>query len=230
MAVMELQQEQTTATREVSTMNGDRPSSGTGRPTGSSCARSTVPTIERRAGAACACARRRSTRSSGTASTGPCFVRLSAADCAAKIHGGRHRPGGAVEAVGKDVTELRPGDEVFGTSGAAWAEYAVAREARLAREAGQRLVRGSGGRPDRGAHRLQALRARGACSPGQKVLINGASGGVGTFAVQLAKALGRDVNGGVQHEERRARPLARRRPRRRLHPGGLHAARASATT
>ena len=100
---------------------------------------------------------------------------------------------GRVEAVGKDVTEFKPGDKVFGTGAGAWAEYAAAREVRLVRQAGQRVLRGSGGRPDRSDHRPAGTARQGARQPGQKVLINGASGGVGTFAVQIAKALGADV-------------------------------------
>ncbi len=99
---------------------------------------------------------------------------------------------GVVEAVGKDVKELQPGDEVFGTSGAAWAEYAAAREVRLTRKPANISFEEAAAVPIAALTALQALR-KGNVQPGQKVLINGASGGVGTFAVQLAKALGADV-------------------------------------
>jgi len=100
---------------------------------------------------------------------------------------------GRVEAVGKDVTELRPGDEVFGTSGASWAEYAPAREARLARKPATISFEEAAAAPIAALTALQALRHHGNVQPGQKVLINGASGGVGTYAVQLAKVFGADV-------------------------------------
>ena len=98
-----------------------------------------------------------------------------------------------VEAVGKDVTEFQPGDEVFGTSGAAWAEYAPAREVRLVRKPANVSFEEAAAVPIAALTALQALRDKGGVQPGQKVLINGASGGVGTFAVQIAKALGADV-------------------------------------
>ena len=98
-----------------------------------------------------------------------------------------------VEAVGKDVTEFKPGDEVFGTSGAAWAEYAPAREVRLVRKPANVSFEEAAAVPVAALTALQALRDKGGVQPGQKVLINGASGGVGTFAVQIAKALGADV-------------------------------------
>ncbi len=100
---------------------------------------------------------------------------------------------GTIEAVGKDVTEFKPGDEVFGTSGASWAEYAPAREARLVRKPANVSFEEAASVPIAAITALQALRDRGRVQPGQKVLINGASGGVGTFAVQIAKALGADV-------------------------------------
>jgi NADPH:quinone reductase-like Zn-dependent oxidoreductase len=100
---------------------------------------------------------------------------------------------GRVEAVGKDVEWLQPGDEVFGASGASWAEYAAAREARLARKPANVSFEEAAAVPVAALTALQALRDRGQVQPGQKVLINGASGGVGTFAVQLAKSFGADV-------------------------------------
>lgn len=100
---------------------------------------------------------------------------------------------GTVEAVGKDVTELRPGDEVFGTSGASWAEYAPAREVRLVPKPARLSFEEAAAMPIAGITALQALRDHGRVQSGQKVLINGASGGVGTFAVQIAKAFGADV-------------------------------------
>jgi NADPH:quinone reductase-like Zn-dependent oxidoreductase len=100
---------------------------------------------------------------------------------------------GRVEAVGKDVTGLQPGDEVFGTSGASWAEYAPAREVRLVKKPANVSFEEAASVPIAALTALQALRDHGNVQPGQKVLINGASGGVGTFAVQLAKAFGADV-------------------------------------
>jgi NADPH:quinone reductase-like Zn-dependent oxidoreductase len=100
---------------------------------------------------------------------------------------------GRVEAVGSDVTEFRPGDEVFGTGGAAWAEYAAAREVRLVPKPANVSFEEAAAVPIAALTALQALRDHGQLQPGQRVLINGASGGVGTFAVQIAKALGADV-------------------------------------
>ncbi|HET9508814.1 MAG TPA: NAD(P)-dependent alcohol dehydrogenase [Gaiellaceae bacterium] len=100
---------------------------------------------------------------------------------------------GRVEAVGKDVRALRPGDEVFGTSGASWAEYAPAREARLARKPAAVSFEDAAAAPIAAITALQALRDHGRIQPGQKVLINGGSGGVGTYAVQLAKVFGAHV-------------------------------------
>ena len=100
---------------------------------------------------------------------------------------------GTVEAVGKEVTAFRPGDEVFGASGASWAEYAAAPATKLARKPANVSFEDAAGVPVAGLTALQALRDHGGVQPGQKVLINGASGGVGTYAVQIAKTLGADV-------------------------------------
>jgi NADPH:quinone reductase-like Zn-dependent oxidoreductase len=100
---------------------------------------------------------------------------------------------GVVEAVGKEVSELKVGDEVFGTSLYSWAEYAPAQSERLAHKPANLSFEEAAAVPVAGLTALQALRDHGQVQPGQKVLINGASGGVGTFAVQLAKLFGADV-------------------------------------
>lgn len=102
---------------------------------------------------------------------------------------------GRVEAVGGSVEEFQAGDEVFGTAAGAWAEYACAREARLVRKPPNLSFEEAAAVPIAGITALQALRDKGRVQPGQKVLINGASGGVGTFAVQLAKSFGAEVTG-----------------------------------
>ena len=100
---------------------------------------------------------------------------------------------GRVEAVGRDVKEFQPGDEVFGTGLGAWAEYAVAREPRLVRKPANVSWEEAAAVPIAAITALQALRDHGHLQSGQKVLINGAAGGVGTYAVQLAKWLGANV-------------------------------------
>jgi NADPH:quinone reductase-like Zn-dependent oxidoreductase len=100
---------------------------------------------------------------------------------------------GRIEAVGGAVTKLSPGDEVFGTSWASWAEYAPAREARLVRKPANVSFEEAAAVPVAGLTALQALRDHGRVEAGQRVLVNGASGGVGTFAVQLAKSFGAEV-------------------------------------
>jgi NADPH:quinone reductase-like Zn-dependent oxidoreductase len=102
---------------------------------------------------------------------------------------------GRVEAVGSDVKDFQPGDEVFGTSGGSWAQYAAAREVRLAPKPANVSFEEAAAVPVAAITALQALRDHGEVEPGQKVLINGASGGVGTFAVQIAKSFGADVTG-----------------------------------
>jgi NADPH:quinone reductase-like Zn-dependent oxidoreductase len=103
---------------------------------------------------------------------------------------------GTVEAVGKNVTRFKPGDEVFGNRTGAFAEYLCARADRaIALKPANITFEQAAGVPVAGLTALQGLRDRGKVQPGQKVLINGASGGVGTFAVQIAKALGAEVTG-----------------------------------
>jgi NADPH:quinone reductase-like Zn-dependent oxidoreductase len=100
-----------------------------------------------------------------------------------------------VEAVGRNVTQFKPGDEVFGACNGAFAEYACARESALARKPTNVSFEQVASVPVAGLTALQGLRDKGQIQPGQKVLINGAAGGVGTFAVQIAKAFGADVTG-----------------------------------
>jgi len=103
---------------------------------------------------------------------------------------------GTVEAVGANVKKLRPGDEVFGGRTGAFAEYVAVREDRAVAPKPTNLTfEEAAAVPIAAVTALQALRDQGKVQPGQKVLINGASGGVGTFAVQIARALGADVTG-----------------------------------
>ena len=102
---------------------------------------------------------------------------------------------GIVESVGADVTRFRPGDEVFGMTDGATAEFARAAEARLAPKPASLSFEEAAAITTSASAALQGLRDAGKLQPGQKVLINGASGGVGTFAVQIAKAMGADVTG-----------------------------------
>ena len=101
---------------------------------------------------------------------------------------------GTVEAVGKDVTQFRPGDDVFGGRTGAFAEYVCVREERaVVPKPATVTFEQAAAVPVAALTALQGLRDKGQLQPGQKVLINGASGGVGTFAVQIAKALGAEV-------------------------------------
>ncbi len=125
--------------------------------------------------------------------TGPYFARIGNGLRKPKSTAVGADLAGRVEAVGRDVTEFRPGDEVFGSSGHSWAEYAPARAERLAPKPANVSFEEAAAVPVAGLTALQALRDKGNVQPGQKVLINGASGGVGTFAVQLAKSFGAEV-------------------------------------
>jgi NADPH:quinone reductase-like Zn-dependent oxidoreductase len=101
---------------------------------------------------------------------------------------------GTVEAVGKLVTRFKPGDEVFGGGSGAFAQYVrIPENASLARKPVNLTFEQAAAVPVAGLTALQALRDQGQLRAGQKVLINGAGGGVGTFAVQIAKAMGAEV-------------------------------------
>ena len=102
---------------------------------------------------------------------------------------------GTVEAVGKDVTRHRPGDEVVGWCAGAFAEYAAAPEDQFVPKPATLTFEQAAAIGVSATTALQLLRDNGKVQPGQKVLINGASGGVGTFAVQIAKAFGAEVTG-----------------------------------
>jgi NADPH:quinone reductase-like Zn-dependent oxidoreductase len=102
---------------------------------------------------------------------------------------------GQVEAVGTQVTRFKPGDEVFGVARGAFAEYACASEAGLAAKPRNMTFEQAASAPIAALTALQGLRDKGHIQPGQKVLVNGAAGGVGTFAVQIAKSFGADVTG-----------------------------------
>jgi NADPH:quinone reductase-like Zn-dependent oxidoreductase len=109
----------------------------------------------------------------------------------------RHHLGGdlagQVEAVGPTVTQFQPGDEVFGVGRGTFAEYACAADQRLALKPANLSYEEAAAVPVAAVTALQALRDKGQIQAGQQVLIQGASGGVGTFAVQIAKAFGAEV-------------------------------------
>ncbi len=100
---------------------------------------------------------------------------------------------GKVEAVGKDVTIFKPGDEVFGMAQGSIAEYVCAGENRLAVKPADVSFEQAASLPVAALTALQGLRDTGHIQPGQKVLLDGASGGVGTFAIQIAKSFGAEV-------------------------------------
>ena len=100
---------------------------------------------------------------------------------------------GRVEAIGQAVTTFRPGDEVFGLGDGAFAEYAVVRESHAAAKPGALPFEGAAAAGVAGLTALQGLRDAGQIQAGQRVLIYGAGGGVGTFAVQIAKSFGTQV-------------------------------------
>ncbi len=122
----------------------------------------------------------------------------------ARLAGGLRKPkdprlgadfAGRVEAVGPNVTQFRPGDEVFGASTGAFAEYLCVTGNEVALKPANLSFEQAAGVPVAATTALQGLRDAGQIHSGQKVLVNGASGGVGTFAVQIAKACGAEVTG-----------------------------------
>jgi NADPH:quinone reductase-like Zn-dependent oxidoreductase len=103
---------------------------------------------------------------------------------------------GHVEAVGRNVTQFQPGDEVFGWGNSgAFAEYERAKERSCTPKPAGLSFEEAAAIPMAGCTALQGLRDRGQLQPGQRLLINGAGGGIGTYAVQIGKALGADVTG-----------------------------------
>jgi len=126
----------------------------------------------------------------------PYFLRLMSGLGAPEITSLGADFAGTVEAVGSNVTRFEPGDEVFGRGTGAFAEYLVLSEdGALVRKPADVSFEQAASVPIAAVTALQALRDLGNLEPGQQVLINGASGGVGTFAVQIAKSLGAEVTG-----------------------------------
>jgi NADPH:quinone reductase-like Zn-dependent oxidoreductase len=139
---------------------------------------------------------------------------------------------GVVESVGSSVTRFRPGDEVFGQSlvanlwrhGGAFAEYAAVSEARFESKPTGLTFEQAAAVPTSGSIAVQAVRDEGRVQAGQKVLINGAGGAVGTFAVQIAKAYGANVIG-VDSAEKLDTIQSIGADRAWIHEGRLHAER-----
>ncbi len=131
----------------------------------------------------------------------PYVFRMVAGLRAPKIRVRGQDVAGRVEAVGKDVTRFRPGDDVFGTCDGAFAEFATARSDKVAPKPANLTFEQAATVPTTGSTALQALRDVGRVRPGQSVLIIGAAGGVGSFAVQIAKAFGGHVTGVCSTEQ-----------------------------
>jgi NADPH:quinone reductase-like Zn-dependent oxidoreductase len=125
----------------------------------------------------------------------PYLVRLMAGPLKPKVTRLGVDVAGQVEAVGGNVTQFKPGDDVFGSCRGALAEYVCTSEPALVMKPDTVTFEQAASAPVAAFTALQGLRDQGHVCPGQKVLINGAAGGVGTFAVQVAKAFGADVTG-----------------------------------
>jgi NADPH:quinone reductase-like Zn-dependent oxidoreductase len=125
----------------------------------------------------------------------PYLVRVSAGWPKPKNYVPGFDVAGHVEAAGKNVEQLQPGDEVFGTCKGTCAEYVCAEENNFLPKPANLTLEQAAAVPTSALTALRGLRDTGKVQPGQKVLINGASGGVGTFAVQIAKAFEAEVTG-----------------------------------
>ena len=125
----------------------------------------------------------------------PYFVRIAAGLLKPKDSRLGVDVAGQVEAVGRKVAQLKPGDEVFGWCRGAFAEYARTSESALVIKPDHVTFEQAASVPVAAFTALQGLRDKGRIQPGHKVLINGSSGGVGTFAVQIARSFGADVTG-----------------------------------
>ncbi len=129
---------------------------------------------------------------------------------------------GVVEMIGADVTDFSIGDEVFGGTGSGTlAEYVAVAQRNVVHKPSNVTFEQASGVAMTGITALQALRDTGKLVSGQHVLVNGASGGVGSMAVQMAKAMGARGHSGVQHPQRRDAERPRRGSRHRLHAGRL---------
>jgi NADPH:quinone reductase-like Zn-dependent oxidoreductase len=125
----------------------------------------------------------------------PYFVRMMAGLCKPDDTRLGIDVAGEVEAIGRNVMQFKPGDQVFGSCRGAFAEYACASESALAEKPGNLTFEQAASVPAAALTALQGLRDKGQLQHRQQVLINGAAGGVGTFAVQIAKSFGADVTG-----------------------------------
>ena len=125
----------------------------------------------------------------------PYMARLSIGFRAPKMRVRGWDVAGTVEAVGKNVTDFQPGDEVMGIAPGSFAELALARPDKLVRKPARLSFEEAAAAPISGITALRAIREVGRVQPGQRVLVIGASGGVGSLAVQVAKAVGAHVTG-----------------------------------
>lgn len=125
----------------------------------------------------------------------PYIMRLEGGLLRPKYNGMGVDVAGCIEAVGKNVKGFQPGDEIFGACNGAFAEYACATEKSLVKKPVNVTYEQAAAVPIAAFTALQGLRDQGLIQQGQKILINGAAGGVGTFAVQIAKSLGAEVTG-----------------------------------